>query len=214
MLLRNPSIGRSSRVRTHLPALAVMSAAAVLLCFTAQAGVKITTETRQVANAPDSEQARAGTIWLDGSKLRMEASDQSAFIFRGDKQMLWALDAGQKSYVQLDEQTIGVMGERVTAAQRELDEHIKNLPDKEREMMQKMVESFAPGVERTTASTAKTVLKQSVASETIDGKPAKKVDLIRAGERVGEVWFTDWQSAGSSSRISPRSESSRPFSAS
>jgi hypothetical protein len=201
MFLRRSWFDRDSRGRVGAFAIA-LAAAALVLPLSAHAGAKITTETRQISNAPVPNQAIAGTIWLDGSKLRMEAAGgsaanrQAAFIFRGDKKMLWALDGERKTYVQLDQETIDSMRKRISAASQQLEAHMKGMSDKEREMMQKMMAGFAPGMEQKSDATPKTFVKQTSETKEINGKLAKRVDLMRGKERVGEVWLTDWKSSG------------------
>jgi hypothetical protein len=197
MSLTHSRIDCSSRTRAHLLAAVLTMVILPLLPIAVQAGVKITTETHQIADAPVPDQAQTGSIWLDGSNLRMETASgakQSTFIFRGDMKLLWAIDKGRKGYVQLDEETVDAMGKRVTAARKQLENQLKAMPKEEREMMRKMMEGFAPGVEQQAAAIPKTLVRETAERKEIDGKKTKKVELMRGTELVGEVWLTDWKS--------------------
>lgn len=54
--------------------------------------------------------------WLSGNKARMSSSDKTSVIFDGDKQMMYMLDHGERTYTEvpmnLSEAMAGMMGEQ------------------------------------------------------------------------------------------------------
>ena len=94
---------RARRVLTLGLALGLLGAVGTM---SARADLLLETETRLPAGPADA--VRRGRIWLDAERIRLEFSDPSrpgevaTVIFRGDRDLYWALDAASRSYVQID----------------------------------------------------------------------------------------------------------------
>ncbi len=177
---------------------------ACLLCLStallpagwAGAGLRIVLEIEGSSDAGPG--AQNGVIWIDGQRLRIElraaaddADDPSnTLIFRGDRKLLWILDPASRTYMEIARADLEPLAERLAAARAEVDARLASLPADERALVERMLPATRP------VSREPEAVRNTDERREIDGRPARRLDLIREQQTVGEVWVTDWKVMG------------------
>jgi len=127
------------------------------------------------------------TIYWQGLKLRRENSDGSIEIFRLDQNVYWEIEPSSKSYRQM---ALVPVAEGTGELPRELDEALAQLPNEERQLLQKYLPSRAA---TEAAESLKIVV--GIEMEMVSGYLCQK---IRAQYRnlTGILWVTDQLAIG------------------
>lgn len=194
----------ATRSRRRRAALALVGLLALLAAAAgpapAAADILLETETRFPESAPEA--VRRGRIWLDASRIRLEFEDPSrpgasaTVIFRGDRDLYWALDAEARAYVQIDRAEVSALGERVARARREMTERLDELPPEQRAAVEQMLQDMQPAEP---ADEVERVVPTEVRGE-IDGLPARLHRMMLGDVLAGEIWTTSWKHVGASRR--------------
>ena len=122
-------------------------------------------------------------------------SDQ--VIYHGGRRELIMVDHSNKSYVVMDQRSMSEMGgqvnEQMNQAMKELEKQLEGLDPQQREMMEKMLKGRMP------PSQAGAAPKRSANEFRRTGEQAKKAgypcvrwDVFRNGQKIREMWVTDW----------------------
>ncbi len=131
----------------------------LLLCGlvrSAGAGVRLGVEIVDQRHTPS--QTFAGTIWIDGERVRMQDSvntsgpTRNTLIYRGDLDVFWSLDPRDRRYVEIDRSLLTKIDRRIAAAQRELEARLAILPPDQRRSPSAWLAS--PSRDQPTASAA------------------------------------------------------------
>lgn len=123
-------------------------------------------------------------------------------VFRGDRRQMVVVDHREKSYMVMDTAAVervsgqvqGMQGQ-MGAAMKEAMKRLEQLDPKQREMMEKMLKERMPGdaaampdgIARSPSEYRKTSERASK-----QGYLCVRYDVFRDGEKVREVWVTDW----------------------
>jgi hypothetical protein len=166
--------------------------AAGLAAAPASSDLVLETQTR----FPDSPEGafRHGQIWLDGSRIRMEFADTrvpervATVIFRGDRDLYWALDAETRSYVQIDREEVVELGRRVARAREEMSARLAELPPDQRATVEQMLADMQPAEP---ARGEEKIVATQVRGKR-DGLPTRLHRMMIDSEMVGEIWTVDW----------------------
>ena len=174
---------------------AITALSLVLIAGPAVAGVVFEVETK------DHEQSPPKTDELqmiaDGKNISMDIQPSERggkggkVIFRGDKGdggEVVVVDDDGKSYFVMDRAAMAAIGGQVSAAMKQVDEMLKNLPKEQQDAIRKARGGMMPGPpKRESAELRKT-------SDTGDknGYPCVKYEVLRGGRKVRELWVTDW----------------------
>ena len=121
-------------------------------------------------------------------------------VFRGDRREMVVVNHRDKAYMVIDEQAVQrmggqmqQMGGQMQQMQKELEKRLADLDPKQREMMEKMLKgrlgSMAGG---NAPKPPQSEFKQSGERATKNGYPCVRYDVLRDGEKIRELWVTDW----------------------
>lgn len=93
-----------------------------------------------VTNLPSNE-SYPQKMWARDGHLRMDVEDPGednmSVLFLGDRMVI--VNHDERTYLEMDEATMREVGSKISEAQRQLDEQLKNLPPAQRQMMEKMM---------------------------------------------------------------------------
>lgn len=158
-------------------------------------GVHIVSETQTVPPQPVAQKAE---LWLHGASLRMRVRGSSRgaalMIFDGEREILWTLDEQRKQYLQVDEEEVSSLGGQLSEARRGMEEQMASLPEAERKQMMELMAQMAPDLSGKAPPLPKIVKTDE--RKTIDGREARRVDVVQDGRPIGEIWLTDWKAVG------------------
>lgn len=113
-------------------------------------------------------------------------TEGGTMIFRGDRKLLWMVDAEEKKYTELTEADAKAMGAKLGDAMAQLQEALKNAPPAQRAMVEKMMKGQMAGMapkERTVKATGET--------KTINGFPCSGYMISISDGSSTEVWAAD-----------------------
>ena len=112
-------------------------------------------------------------------------------IFRGDKQVMWVLNDGKRSYQQLDKAFFDQMGAQMTGAQAQMRASLEKMPPEQRAqaeaMMKKMGGPAAGG-----AGTARIEYRKTAETRTINGHRCTKYDTYWGKDLVSYAWVAPY----------------------
>lgn len=184
---------------------------AILIAFACSplfAGVVFQVETTYhsgSARGPESAQ-----MSVEGVNIKMEISprgDSSAgtvkdeVVFRGDRRQMVVVDHNEKSYMVVDNATVERIGGQVQGMQGQMEAAMKDamkrleqLDPKEREMEKMLKERMPGGAAAIPGGSARSPSEYRKTSERASkqGYPCVRYDVFRDGEKVRELWVTDW----------------------
>ena len=146
-------------------------------------------------------QAEISEMSVDGRWIKMDqksSADQppkNTMIFRGDRgesgQML-IVDHGGKGYFVMDQQTMSGMADQMNLVMQQMRAQLKNMPPERRAMVEKMMKSRGNiGVQAQPPRPVAEVTRTGE-SDTVNGYPCVKYEVTRGGQKVRELWVTDW----------------------
>ncbi len=167
--------------------------AAALLASPMAAGVVFEVETTDHgANPPGVE---SSTMSAEGKNLAMDVAPSThgkkggKAIFRGDRREMVIVDHDDKSYAVIDEEAMKQIAGQVGQMAAQVQEALKNVPEDQRAMVEKMMKERMPqqALARPQVDVRKTGERGTQA-----GYPCVKYEILRGGQKVRELWVTDW----------------------
>lgn len=123
------------------------------------------------------------SIAVEPHKLRFEGSWEG-MIFRGDKQVLWVLDAGGKSYAEMTRQEMEQTGRQMDEAMSQMQEAMKDMPPEQRAAVEAMMKG-----RQAPKKPSKTV-KATGESKTVNGFACKGY-TVTDEYGVSEIWAAE-----------------------
>lgn len=142
---------------------------------------------------------QAGNSWAGGAK--------DVAIFNGERRQMIVVNHQEKSYMVVDGQFAAQMGGEIQSqmqqAMKELEKQMEGLDPKQREMMEKMLKGKLEGVGGAAPGPTRTPTEYRRTSEraTKQGYPCVRYDVLRDGEKVREMWVTDWNNVKGASDV-------------
>lgn len=168
----------------------------LLAAASASAGVTMEMETKDFTASPPEQEA--GTMKIEGNLLRIDSAAgggrETSAIYRGDRRALVMLDHGRRQYVELDRETMESLAGQLSAAMRQMEERLAELPPEQRAAVRKMMEQQMPGLApgTDTAEKASTDIRETGRRETVSGIPCTYFEAWRGGEKVRELCVAGW----------------------
>ena len=166
----------------------------LLLLFPAPllAGVVYEIEVTDHQQSPPSSESIH--TWVEGSDLKMEVAaksrdGQGEMIFRGESREMVVVDHEKRSYFVMGEEQIRQLAGQVSAAMQQMEEALKNMPEEQRAMMEKMMKERMPQPE---AERPQTEIRKTSERADKNGYPCVKYEVLRGGSKIRELWVTDW----------------------
>jgi hypothetical protein len=183
--------------RLLLRAVTLIALATAVQVAIAHADHAVTLEFKDLSADPPT--TGEGQLLLGGDRLKMEVTDPSAgddgsrmtMIFRGDLDATIFVDHERRAYSVLDQETMAAVSTQLEQAMKEMEAQLEQLPEEQREMMRKMMEGRMP---QAAADPPVFEVRQTDRRDTIDGHDCVCYEVDMDGERVNEVWVTDWSS--------------------
>lgn len=157
------------------------------LCLAAQA-----TTVRFEVTSP-GEPAQVNEMYFRDDVLRMQpgAGDDEeniTIIYRGDKELMWLINEDERSYIQMDKETMARLGKQVSGALAQLEAQLAQLPPEQRAAMEKMLKGRLP---QTPTAKETTELRDTGETRRVNGYPCVKYEFYRGGRLESEIWATD-----------------------
>jgi hypothetical protein len=184
--------------RTALTLATLMAMAAPAL-----AGVVIQIETKDHESSPP----KVGMIEIsaEGRQLMAdlnisESGSDGKVIYRGDRGQLLVLDTREKAYFALDKKQVSAMGAQFNQAQKKIDEALKSVPEAQRAAVEQMMKRSMP--QQDGGDAGGTVVKNSGVRAEKNGYPCVRHDVIKDGQKINELWVTDWKNIAGASEVS------------
>lgn len=136
------------------------------------------------------------TIEIGGGNMRMDFAEQDrngSMIFRGDRRSLLILDHDSKTWFELDQATMEQLGATMNDAMKQMEEALKNVPESQRAMVEKMMKEQMGG-QMPTAPEREPLEFSEGGSGSVAGYGCREVQVSRGGRRLRDVCVTDWGS--------------------
>jgi len=182
---------------------AVLCVMASLMHSPALAGVVFEVETTYHSGSPGVETSEMS---VEKPNLKMEIASRrdgadsvqkDVAIFRGDRREMVVVNHEEQYYMVMDSATVERIGGQISGqmdqAMKELNKHLEGLDPKQREIMDQMLKGKmptttpAPAVKR-----VKSEFRNTGERASKKGYPCVKYEVLRGGEKVQELWVTDW----------------------
>lgn len=181
-------------MKTRSMFLAMVLAVASLGTSPVAAGVVYEIEvTDHHQSSPKSETIQ---VLVEGRNLKMGIAsgsheEQGEMIFRGDRREMVVVDHGDKSYNVMDKEALGQIAGQVNSAMAQMQEALKNVPEEQRAMVEKMMKQRMPN-QVAPPERPKNELEKTDERADKNGYPCVKYDVLRGGRKTLELWVTDW----------------------
>ena len=181
----------------------VLAIVALMMSVPVFAGVVYEIEvTDHEQSPPKTESIQAA---VEGRHLKMGIASkgkgsQGEMIFRGDRREMVVVDHDDRSYHQMDAETIKALGGQVSAAMAQVQEALKNVPEDKRAMVEQMMKQKMPDA-AAAPQRPKSELKKTSERATHSGYPCVKYEVLRDGRKVRELWVTDWSNVEGGSDV-------------
>jgi len=169
----------------------------------ALAGLRMVAETHEGGVDQGGATPQVSNIFFEGKSLRIQPPRKgkqrrgSIVIFRADKDVLWAVDPSRRSYVELSTADMRSLAVRMEEVNAQMDAALKGMSPEQQAQARKMMDEVRPNIDTSERERA-TVVKLGDKRK-VDGMPARRVDVKRGAELIGEIWLTDWENVGVSS---------------
>jgi hypothetical protein len=154
------------------------------------AGIIMTTQFQDLTNT--KAQPMNQITYLEKEKIRMDMkgdkTDMST-IFFGDKQLFWMIDNKKKSYTEITKEDLEKIQKTAEQAANTMQEALKNLPP----AMQDKMKNLMPSQE---AKKSEIVYKKTASDEKVNQWACDKYEGFSDGQKVAEVWTTEWKKLG------------------
>ncbi len=157
------------------------------------AGVVYEIETTDHEQSPPKTETMEAMV--EGMNLKMGVTSgrkgaQGDMIYRGDRREMVVVDHEDRSYTVMDQETLKQVAGQVSQAMSQLQEALKNVPEGQREMVEKMMKERMPA--QAAPQRPKSELKKTGERAEKNGYPCVKYDVLRGGKKLRELWVTDW----------------------
>ena len=161
---------------------------------------------------PESSQMSA-----EGKNIKMEIASSDGrrkdeVIFRGDRRQMIVVEHRDDAYMVIDSETAAQLGGQAQGhmqqAMKEMEKHLAQLDPKQREAAEKMLKGGLGQMSGQMAGAASAgggrspaEFKRTSQRATKQGYPCVRYDVVRDGEKVQELWVTDWSNVKGSKDV-------------
>jgi hypothetical protein len=130
-----------------------------------------------------------------------------AMIFHGDrgnKGEMTVVDHDRKSYMLMDDATVGDMAEKVSGAMSQMQAMLKNLPEAQRKAAEAMIRKRGGAAMGGGAAGPKPVIevKATGQNDVVNNYPCAKHEVFRDGVKIRELCTTEWSNIDGGSEAS------------
>lgn len=179
-------------MRRSLLALPLAAALSVLSAPPVRAGLAVTFESK----SPDEAAPRSAVLRVEPDRLSVEIPGEPGrrIVFRGDRDLLWIVDADKKSYTEITKLQAQQIGARIAELRPQLEERLKNLPPEQRAMAEEAMKQFLPSA--TGAAGPPHSYRKTGQTAVINGWSCTRYDRMQGEKKDAELWMTDWKNLG------------------
>lgn len=138
----------------------------------------------------DTPRATMATIYLTEHKVRYESGtgeEDTDFIFRAERGVLWSLNHADKLYTEMDRKTIDAFGAKMRSAMQQMESEMAKLPPEQRKAVEEPMKKQGAGSEEA-GKESKDELKKTGEKKTISGFSCTRYDFFVDGEKSSEFW--------------------------
>lgn len=169
------------------------------------AGVVFEVETKIHQPSPEVMTHR---VSVEGRDLRMERTAKeegpsNTMIYRGARQEMVVIDHDRKRYFVIDRQDLRSMAERQQQAMRQMQQMLKNVPENQRAMIEKMMQQRMGQMSAQQPEPPARELRETGSRAVKAGYPCQKYEIWQAGRKVQELWVTDWRQVNGGHEAKP-----------
>jgi hypothetical protein len=162
------------------------------------------------------------TITVEGNLVAISADGDSRIIFRGDREQMLLVDDEEKSYMVLDQAMAAGVATQLDAATQEIEAAIANLPPEQQALARRAMEqqtkqipqaraqNRGPAVGSASVAPARDVRNTGETAER-EGYSCVKYVVFEEGEKVRELWVTDWSNVEGREEIEAAMQSLEEF---
>ena len=165
-------------------------------------GVVYEIETTDLTDTPiNSTMMVEEGVGIKMTILPGQREESGDMIFRSDRREMIVVDHQEQAYFVIDEAFVKQMSERLAAVKTQLDAVMKNLPEEQRRMIEEAQKRGGmPGMPGMAGADEgpKTEYRKTSERATKAGYPCVRYDVFRDGEKVKELWVTDWDNVDGS----------------
>ena len=165
----------------------------LFVALSSQAAVVITVETRDLTKKDPA--AEIGQISIDGKMMAMRGKDAEEvpqMIFRGDRQVLYAINPKRKEYIEVDKATFDQMGGQMDEMMKQMEAKLADMPPQQRAMVERMMRQQMPDPAQADSPMRKPIVKRTEERKEIAGYPCRLYEIHVDDQKVREIWVTTW----------------------
>lgn len=132
-------------------------------------------------------------MFLEGNMFSITQPGGYSMIFDRSSNTMNVVDHGNKSYTELDDQTIEKMSAKMDQAMKQYEQAMEQVPEAQRGMVERMMKQKMPGIaEAKEQENVDTKLQTTGESKTINGYSAKLTEYFVDGQKKREFWVAPW----------------------
>lgn len=181
----------------------ILSTLALLLTAPLYAGVVYEIEVKDHEQSPPKTESIQAAV--EGRHLKMGIASkgmgsQGEMIFRGDRREMVVVDHEKRTYHLIDEAAVDQIAGQLSDANRMMQEALKNVPEDKRAMIEQMMKQKMPAAQAP-AERPKSELKKTSERADKNGYPCVKYEVLRGGQKIRELWVTDWSNVEGGSDV-------------
>ena len=166
---------------------------ALLLAVPVLGGVVYEIEVTDHEQSPPRKESLQ--LSTEGRNLKMGIGTGGAgpgeMIFRGgDNPEMVVVDHDRKSYFVMTQEQAQQLAGQLDQVAAQMLEALKNVPEEQRKMVEQMMKRRMP---KQAPSKPATELRKTSERDTKNGYPCVKYEVLKEGDKVGDLWVTEWK---------------------
>ncbi len=179
-----------------------LAIALIVLATTAGAAVadlSITLEYRDLTTTPPT--IGEGQMYLAGNKIKMDMPPDTggtdlntSMVYNGDTEQVMILDHDRQVYTIIDKSSMEAVSEQLNSAMQEMEKQLAQMPEEQRQMMQKFMKdqmpTDQPEINRPVFKVQKTDRQEKVGDHS-----CLCYEVLVDGIKSSETWVASWKDA-------------------
>src|SRR5262249_12387924 len=125
------------------------------------------------------------TRWEDAD------SERGRFIFRGDKDLLWVVNDGKKTYEQIDKAFVDQVAAQMTDMRAQMQEQLAKLPPEQPAQAEEMMKKFG-GAMQNMGTALKLDYRKTAETRTINGQLCTRFDTYWGDDLISCAWVAPY----------------------
>lgn len=166
---------------------------ALLATTSSFAAIVITVESTDLTKKEAA--AEIGHISIDGENMAVSGEDAAEvpqMIFRGDRRILYAINAKRKEYIEIEKATFDRMAGQMDEAMKQMEKRLADMPEKQRAVVERMMRERMPDPNRAAMPMGKPLVKRTEVRKEVAGYPCRLYEIHVDDQKTRELWVTTW----------------------